>query len=299
MVISTMSESVKKMIQCGHCLELGHNSRSPICTLKGKEPAPRPEKIPSTKHWTEEQKTTLVRLVTESGTIPPPWDKIAETLGHAESGCKKLYDELVPIEEQVLRNSACITEELITAVMSEMRWSCNVCESVYYHSSKEWRGARECEGCYAAHTKEIAEMWERIDNYLALTSSTSCLFCERSKHIISFNFDHVNMFDKGDSICAMVHRGDTYELIIDEIVKCQIICKSCHAVVTKLENVVGFQRIKLRTTRALNGTSESGETLSMEKVEEIHREARDLYSKTFAPIYPIIKAFVKPQVYGH
>jgi len=136
-------------------------------------------------------------------------------------------------------------------------------------------------------------MWGRIDNYLALTSSTSCLFCERSKHKIPFNFDHVNMFDKGDSICAMVHRGDTYELILDEIVKCQIICKSCHAVVTKLEHVVGFPRIKNTTTRALNGTSESGETLSVEKVEEIHREARDLYSKTFEPIYPLIKAFIK------
>jgi len=46
-----------------------------------------------------------------------------------------------------------------------------------------------------------------------------------------FHYDHIDMFDKTDSICKMIKDGTDMTAIYEEINKCQLLCISCHIVV--------------------------------------------------------------------
>ena len=50
----------------------------------------------------------------------------------------------------------------------------------------------------------------------------------------------------------MVNEGIEIEEIYSEINKCQILCLSCHHIVTDIEHKLGFTRIKQSLTRKLN-----------------------------------------------
>jgi hypothetical protein len=287
-----MSESTsRKKTTCSHCLEEGHSKAAPTCPLKGQEAAPRPEKKEPSTQWNEKTENQLKMLV-NACPLNIPWDIISKHMGHTPAACEKRYNDIVPLEDQIRRNISKIDKKAIHDAMAEKRWTCADCHKPFYNAAKEWRGASNCDSCYKAHEPEIAELWGRIN--VDFTDKKKCLFCERDKSVIAFNFDHINMFDKGDSICAMVRRGDAYDAISKEIIKCQIICCSCHAIVTKVEHLVGFTRVKNRTTRAMN----SAEGMTPEKVEEIRNEAFILYKDTIEPIYPTIMTFVRGELSG-
>ena len=73
------------------------------------------------------------------------------------------------------------------------------------------------------------------------------------------------MFDKNDSICCMVDRGDDMKDIFSEIDKCQILCLACHHIVTSIEQKSGFTRIKSSLTRKYNNEEITEEQYSGEK----------------------------------
>ena len=275
----------RKAPTCSHCLEEGHTKSSATCPLKGQEPAPRPAVEKSTRLWTPDQEATLVERVA-SEPLEVDWAAIGTAINRLPSACEHRYNEIVPLEKQLQRNLACLTEDVVRAAMAEKRWVCAGCHEIFYHAVKEWRGATECDACYKVHGPEIAALWTRIN--AAYSAKTTCLFCTRNKSAGPFHFDHINMFDKGDSICAMVWRGDDYEAIAAEIIKCQLICCSCHAIVTRIENLVGFTRVKAATTRALN----SGD----EVTQEIRQSSFALYKASIEPLYPLIMKIVKDQV---
>ena len=281
-----MSEP-RKAPTCSHCLEEGHTKSSPACPLKGQEPAPRPEKKESmTRPWTPDQEAALVERV-NTEPLEVDWIAIGTAVNRAPNAVMNRYNEIVPLEKQLQRNVACLSEDVVRVAMAERRWTCAGCHDTFYHAAKEWRGTTECDACYKAHEAEIAALWARIN--AAFAEKVRCLFCERDKSVLPFHFDHINMFDKSDSICAMVWRGDDYEAIAAEIVKCQLICCSCHAIVTRVENLVGFTRVKAATTRALNS---GDQVMSKEQVEEIRQTAFALYKASIEPLYPLIMKIV-------
>lgn len=92
------------------------------------------------------------------------------------------------------------------------------------------------------------------------------------------------MFDKGNSICSMVNEGNMIEDIYTEIDKCQILCLSCHHIVTDIENKLGFSRIKQILTRKLNNCEITEEEYTQQKIE-----IGEIYVKKMYEIYDELK----------
>ena len=64
-----------------------------------------------------------------------------------------------------------------------------------------------------------------------------CSFCGANDR--RMHFDHINMFEKRDSISTMIYTGCSKEEIIAEINKCQLLCIHCHNKVTFMERKYG------------------------------------------------------------
>ena len=69
-----------------------------------------------------------------------------------------------------------------------------------------------------------------------------CSFCGIKQN--RMHFDHINMFEKGDSVSTMSYRGCSKEEIMAEMNKCQLLCITCHDKVTSMERKYGFMRKK-------------------------------------------------------
>ena len=101
-----------------------------------------------------------------------------------------------------------------------------------------------------------------------------CSFCGvQSEHM---HFDHINMFEKVDSVSALAYRGCTKEEILAEINKCQLLCVPCHQKVTNKEHKLGF----IRTKRRLNKSIRCGND-----VEDIRNKLKGDYSVAMAGFY--------------
>ena len=77
------------------------------------------------------------------------------------------------------------------------------------------------------------------------------------------------MFDKGDSVCNIVENGKPLTEAFTEIDKCQLLCISCHHVVTKIENSIGFTRFKKQMTME---TDEDKRTALREDISPVYAE---------------------------
>ena len=80
-------------------------------------------------------------------------------------------------------------------------------------------------------------MWDII-----LKNYTHCDICnmkrQTSRH--RFHFDHMNMFDKNESVCTMVSFSWEIDDILEEIDRCQYICLPCHQIITDVERKLPF-----------------------------------------------------------
>lgn len=101
--------------------------------------------------------------------------------------------------------------------------------------------------CYSCYIEKYNELSAKIEDYVKHIGMTECKMCgiQRSG-FVGFHFDHINMFNKNDTVGLMICRGADYQTIIEEINKCQILCISCHTMVTAMETRLGFLKAKLR-----------------------------------------------------
>ena len=84
----------------------------------------------------------------------------------------------------------------------------------------------------------------------------------------------------------MVREGVHIEAIHNEIDKCQLLCVSCHSIVTKIELKCGFTRIKSHMTREFNETEDE------EKREKLMNEYSEIYNKCMYEIYNNIRRII-------
>jgi len=94
------------------------------------------------------------------------------------------------------------------------------------------------------------------------------------------------MFDKEDSIYSMVHDGTVLNDIYCEIDKCQLLCASCHTVVTKVEINCGFIGLKRELNRLYVDTTDDS------RKDELKREYSSLYEDVMTTVYKMIKESV-------
>jgi hypothetical protein len=95
------------------------------------------------------------------------------------------------------------------------------------------------------------------------------------------------MFDKTSSICEMVRTGIPLSDIYTELDKCQLLCVSCHKLVTKIEHQSGFIRFKKQITKKFY------ETEDITKQEELRLQYSEKYREFMSKIYPILKEIIE------
>ena len=136
------------------------------------------------------------------------------------------------------------------------------------HMCKKFGEQRTCYSCYIEKYNELSA---KIEDYLKQIGMTECKICGIPRSgIAGFNFDHINMFNKDDNVGLMICRGAEYHTIIEEINKCQILCISCHRMVTALEAKLGFFKAKRRKIES----KEKYDTIMTRVYEIIRQEVR-------------------------
>jgi len=114
-----------------------------------------------------------------------------------------------------------------------------------------------------------------------------CTFCGIKAE--NMHFDHINMFEKNDSVSALAYRGCSTEEIMAEIAKCQLLCVPCHQKVTNNEHKLGF----IRTKRRFNQRIRCGDD-----VEVTRNELKEKYSVAMADFYAALSVAGKGGGHG-
>ena len=260
----------KKRKVCKDCVLPGHNNkRQLVCPIKIKED--------------NAKKARIKRYVMNIDCLGDYDDNemfelLAKTLGITVNSCRTLYSEISP-DIWINRRM-----DLDVFMKNIDKCCCLNCGNVILEFSKNrtWKGKIFCDYCWDSHKGEREIIWEEVYKY----KKVQCYICNKVKSCKGerFHYDHLNMFDKVDSICCMVDRGDDMKDIILELDKCQILCLPCHHIVTTIEQRLGFTRIKSGLTRKHNNGEISDETYNSEK-----KRYQELYDLKIKSIYEELK----------
>lgn len=241
---------------------------------------PPKEKI---TRWTDNMEKQLIDFVNTSS-IEPNWEDIGKQLGKKEEACKTRYREIVPTEERLNSKIKRVKLDEITNFLEQYKNKCEECCKIFYNSPKQWKNTTICKKCHSNHQPEIDQIWTIINNYLLETNNTHCVFC-KLENDKTFHFDHINMFEKSDSVSSMIKKGDDISKIKEEINKCQLVCESCHSLITIMEQLYGFTAIKQVFTKELNKNA-------IDDIKKKEEEFKKKYENIFLQVYEIIKKIV-------
>jgi hypothetical protein len=233
--------------------------------------------LKTNNRWTEEEKKEVIEAI-RLHPIHTPWETISASIQRSESAIKTLYYEEVTPVEHIQSCLQALQPSDILQVMETMGFSCTFCGTREFSQPFIWQNNTYCESCYLQEYKTIVEeRWRQTQEYAIHTKKTGCNLCGKaapfdSSMPIRFHYDHLDMFNKSESVCEMVRTGGQMDDIYREMDKCQLLCISCHRVVTKMEHLCGFVRLKKQ----------------MEDTEEKRQEYSELYRRLMAPIYETI-----------
>ena len=269
-VINELCQLIKKDTRrkvCPNCHELGHDKSSDKCLYNVELDNKNREKI---------RQFILTRPDADEVE-----EKLAEELGISIGKYKSLYND-IPLDEILTTQD--ITEEDIIQSLTRSSYECKLCNKKQYNShvsGREWKEHKHiCDICWVDFDKERESIWNEI------TKKQNCNICNIAKiHSTQrFHYDHINMFDKSDTIYCMVNKGCEFSLIKEEIDKCQLVCISCHSMITKFENKFIFTKIKSKLTRQIRKKQITEEEYNMECIKY-----NKIYEDKMAKIYSMIR----------
>ena len=255
---------------CKDCHELGHDKNDVLCKV-------RIERLVKIKHYmlsAGSEKTTDEHM-----------NELSKRLNISTNYCKTLYNTIPPIELCV----KVLDVGLFLTRLREMATPCTQCATPLYmiksNSARSWKGQLLCDICWTAYAEDRVALWAHIYAY----KKYQCAICDivKTSEDQRYHHDHLNMFEKGDSVCSMVNEGRSIEDIYREIDMCQLLCLSCHHIVSEIEIKMGFTRIKQNLTRQLNNGDLSEEDYQIQK-----KEAGAIYTKTMLDKYAELKAII-------
>jgi len=260
LIIKTQKDKQRKV--CKNCNELGHNATSSSCKLIIDKNNKLKQKI---KNY------ILSQNCLEDKNIEEHCLELSVLLDITPNLCKSLYNE-IPLNE-ILNREININTYLTN--INQLSKKCNECNKnivcIQTNTHRKWKGNDICDTCWSKYEDYRKLIWEKIKAY----KNTQCEICSsiQTHTTERYHYDHLNMFNKCNSICSMVNECVNIEEIYSEIDKCHILCLSCHHIVTDIEHKLGFTRIKQTLTRKLNQSEISEEeyntqTLYYEKIYE-------------------------------
>lgn len=241
--------------------------------------------------WSDEDTANLIKLVRENP-LNPNWTEISNVFNKTENYIRSIYNELVPADKHIEYCISVISESEIKHIMNDLESKCSNCNKSIYNYPLMWNSNTYCEDChYELYNNEIQVRWNKIAEYSHKTGKGSCNICNKkydftNKSLCKFNFDHKNMFEKTNTIYGMNKQGIDLEEIYKEIDLCQLLCVSCHNIVTSIEQRTGFNRIKINITKEYNKTND------IEQKEKLIKYYSDIYEKYMNSIYDIIKRLI-------
>lgn len=232
----------------------------------------------------EDEKSRIVEAI-QANPLTVNWENLATQFQRTETALRVIYNERITAKEQVERSLQCITAETLEAVMLEHVFECMRCKQSQYSIPKKWEDHSFCEECHIVETKEkVQQRWMEINAHAKQSGKDRCTICakpaEYNREVGNrFHFDHVNMFDKGDSICMMVLSGIIMEKIKEEMNKCEVACVSCHRLITAMEQKCGFIRLKKVMTREQIEPTEEIQQCYKDSMQPIYAQLRRILQK--------------------
>lgn len=267
LLIKTPKDKTRKV--CKNCHELGHGVSSTVCILNVDKNAKLKHKI---------KEFVLSQNCLSDKSTDDLFTDLCEVLHITPNTCKSLYNE-IPICELIDREIN--VSEYMECLLTKPCQQCNKpLRIIHSNSNRIWKGQEICDSCWFTYAEERDATWALVKQYRPIM----CVICKAIQRNIGerFHYDHINMFDKKDSICSMVNEGIPIEDIYAEIDKCQILCLSCHHIVTDIENKLGFTRLKQHLTRSVNQgdlTEEEYSTQSNQYQSMYEKKMKDIYHK--------------------
>jgi hypothetical protein len=265
---------IKKETVCKNCNEVGHGVKSTLCKMN----------IDKNNNLKEQIKKYILTTDCLEKTMDEHFNDMSALFNITSNMCETLY-KTIPIDELIVGRPINIDKYLqnITETLSKKCKECNknmICIQANTH--RIWNGNDICDTCWCKYEEQRNATWEKIQTYKKI----ECEICQIKQIHKSerFHYDHLNMFNKDKSICSMVNEGVCVEDICAEIDKCQILCLSCHHIVTDIEHKLGFTRIKQSLTRRLNQKE-----LSEEEYDKMKTEYQAIYAKKMKQIYDHLK----------
>ena len=248
---------------CKKCFQIGHDSRSTQCPIN--------QEI-RLKIYTEIRKKVLSTSIFDNMELVIK--ELSEKMHITENYCKTLYYE-IPSKELLNRR--------LDIYQYNFNWeNCGQCQKkvAYIHdlSLRQWKDKRICDECWNNYKSHRDYLWQEISKI----KPQKCIICN-STNKQRYHYDHINMFNKSDSICKMIESGETLTLIKEELDKCQVVCLNCHQIITDFEIKMGFTRIKTQLTRKMNlgedikDEMKLYETIYMERMNYLYKQLKEIF----------------------
>jgi hypothetical protein len=260
-------KDIKRKV-CKQCNDLGHGITSIDC------------KINILKKDLLKQKVKKYFLSQDGSNDSIHFIPLSEQLGISEAQCKSFYNE-IPWLDLLHRSN------MITNIIQQLSFeSCEQCGknkcTIQKNPFRKWKEKNICDTCFKDTFEEREKLWKLVSEYKPI----QCLFCNsiRKHKDERFHFDHINMFEKEDSICNMIAEGVEIKIIYEEIDKCQILCISCHQIITHMERALGFTKQKILLTRKINQNE-----ITPDEYEQQLQKYKTIYDEIMVPIYESIK----------
>lgn len=239
----------------------------------------------------EDEKKYIYDKVKESP-FDIKYDEIRNYLNCSEERSKRICLELISSEEQIELCIESMNDIIISDIMETLKHICNNCNCKKYSNMFIWKEKEYCEECYEKlFREEINERWMDIHKYSISKNKICCNICNKNAVMnetiaTRFHYDHIDMFNKSDTVCKMVRTGICINEIYNEIDKCQLLCVSCHTLVTKIEHKCGFIRFKQQLSREYSSTND------LIKKEELSKKYSEKYNEFMSKVYLYIKEII-------
>lgn len=247
--------------------------------------------ILKSSHWTEDERVYIITSI-KKNPFGVDMNELSGYLKRSEASVKKMYTELVSPEEHLECCLLHLHTEEIMKLINDIRHTCIKCHKTMYSNPNMWEDLEYCDECYyESFYEQIMQRWIDVREYSVQNNKDRCNICDKvavfDKYLQSkFHYDHMDMFDKSESICVMVKNGTMMSDIYHEIDKCQLLCVSCHTIVTKVEILCGFNRVKRQVTKEYNETSDGAVR------ESLMKKYSEKYNEFMSGVYKKIKEII-------
>ena len=238
--------------------------------------------------WSDEDKELLITTI-QKNPFNIDWSALEIKFSKPEINIRNMYNKLIESSEHITLCLEKCSKDVIFDLLKSNMHSCTSCIKTFYSQPKVWQDKEYCDVCYTTNFKdEIIERWEMIKEYSKSNAKDYCNICHMSVEYNNqigtrFHFDHLNMFEKSDSICNLVRNGSDIEYIFKELEQCQVLCVSCHCLITQIENKCGFTRLKCNITRQYNKDKDEETKIKQEK------EYLEKYKTCMSSVYDTLR----------